>query len=62
MAEIEDRGVLYKSYKSYAKALASEVRKLQQMLPGEKVNKAYEAVRKEIRSGRIPAIILEEED
>ncbi len=58
--EIEDRGIIYKSYMSYSKALQHEIRLLQQLLPQEKIGRAFEAVKKEIKSGKITAVITEE--
>jgi len=41
MIEIEDRELIFKSYKSYAKFLNIEIRKLQQLLPSSDVKNCY---------------------
>ena len=41
MPEIEDRGLRFKSYKKYAQFLRTEVQQLQQLLPSEKVERAF---------------------
>ena len=37
MVEIEDRGITYKSWKTYAKALQKEVKCLQQLISNDRV-------------------------
>ncbi len=44
--EIEDRGVTYKSWKTYAKALEREVGCLQQLLTTEYVDRCHRAATK----------------
>lgn len=47
MVEIEDRGMRFKSWKSYAKFLGSEVKQLQQLLDSHRVTSAFEGAKKE---------------
>jgi len=45
--EIEDRGLVFKSWRAYAKFLEAEVRHLQQFLDSEKVKLAFIGAKKE---------------
>ncbi len=56
--EIEDRGMTFKSWKSYAKFLEIEVKKLQQLLPTDQVASAFEGAKAEI--GKEAEAILKE--
>ena len=47
MVNIEDRNIVFRSWKRYAKALAAEVRCLQQFLPKEQVEAGFRAFQKE---------------
>jgi len=47
MKEIEDRGLTFKSWKSYAKFLQAEVKKLQQFLDSDHVTAAFEGAKRE---------------
>jgi len=49
MVEIWDRGILYKSWKSYAKALEREVKCLQQFLPTETVSNCFINITKKVK-------------
>lgn len=51
MTEIEDRGVNFKSWKSYAKALSAELRCLQQFLSTKRVEAGFRVFEKEARKG-----------
>lgn len=52
MVEIEDRGVVYKNWKAYAKALEKEVKCLQQFLTIDKVQVCFKsATRSEFKEG-----------
>jgi len=60
MVEIDDRGIVYKSWKSYAKALVLEIKKLQQLLPTKDVNLCFNAVKRDIRKGILKGMIQDE--
>ena len=60
--EIEDREIIYKSYKSYAAALKIEVRSLQQLLPTEDIQRAYNAVKRAVREGKVRGRIWAEKE
>jgi len=47
MVEIEDRGITFKSWKRYARALSAEVRCLQQFLDSDHVKAGFRAFQKE---------------
>ena len=47
MVEIEDREILFKSWRAYASALAAEVRCLQQFLDSERVAAGFRAFKRE---------------
>ena len=47
MIEIEDRGVAFRSWKRYARALGAEVRCLQQFLPQDRIEAGFRAFKKE---------------
>ena len=47
MTEIVDRGIVFKSWKSYARALAAEVKCLQQFLTSDRVEAGFRAFKKE---------------
>ena len=51
MVEIEDRGITYKSYKRYSKALSYEIRLLQQLLPDDKVQRVFASVKRKVKDG-----------
>lgn len=46
MVEIEDRGIYFKSWKSYAEALGDEVKCLQQFLKPERVEAGFRVFKK----------------
>jgi len=50
---IEDRGLIFKSWKSYAKFLEIEVKKLQQLLTAEQVERAFVGAVKEAKAKHI---------
>lgn len=54
MVEIEDRGLTFKSYKSYAKFLELEVKQLQQLLPSDDVGRAFYGARRDAAYKKIP--------
>ena len=58
MTEIEDRDLRFKSYKNYAKALALEIRKLQQLLPSKEIQSAYESVKNAVRKEELKAELI----
>jgi len=45
--EIEDRGLVFKSWKVYAEFLKAEVKHLQQFLDSERVERAFIGAKKE---------------
>jgi len=47
MVEIESRGITFRSWKSYAKALAAEVKCLQQFLETKDVERGFNAFKRE---------------
>ena len=47
MVEIEDRGVYFRSWKKYAKALLAEVKCLQQFLGTKDVERGFRAFKRE---------------
>jgi len=47
MTEIENRNIIFKSYKLYSKALEAEVKCLQQFLTQERIEAGYRAFKKE---------------
>lgn len=62
MTEIEDRDIIFSSYKMYAKALALEVKQLQQLLPTDEIQPAYEAVKRAVRKKKIKGRIWTEDE
>ncbi len=57
MVEIEDRDIVFSSNKMYIKALQLEIKQLQQLLPSEKIQSAYGAVKRAVRNKEIKARI-----
>lgn len=47
MVDIEDRGITFRSWKKYAKALIAEVKCLQQLLPTDSVALGFRAFKRE---------------
>jgi len=45
--EIEDRGIIFRSWKKYAQALSAEVKCLQQLLPTDSVALGFRAFKRE---------------
>ena len=54
MTEIEDRGLIFKSYKSYTKFLIIEIKKLQQLLTSKEVSDCFKGAKKEAKWKKIP--------
>lgn len=50
--DINDRGLTFKSWKSYARFLELEVKRLQQLLPTDKIVSAFEGAKREIERKR----------
>ena len=50
MVEIEDREMIFKSHKAYAKFLEIEVGKLQQLLTTEEVKSCYLGAKREFKN------------
>lgn len=61
MVEIEDREIIYNSYKMYAKSLQIEMRCLQQLLPDDTIQSVYENIKKRVRQGKIKGRIWTED-
>jgi len=47
MVEIEDRDMIFKSYKLYARFLEFEVKKLQQLLSSNEIKSAYSGAKRD---------------
>ena len=50
---VDERGLTFRSWKTYAKFLDIEIRKLQQLLPSEDVSRAFKGAVKDAKYKKI---------